>query len=306
MPARSGPARAVLACCAVLSLCGVSLSATAQNANDPIGATVQSLEDRLDARIGLAVIDTQTGRTWNHRSKERFPMTSTFKALACAAILQRVDHGQEDLSRRVVFTKDDLVAYSPVTEKHVGKPGMTIGALCDATMSLSDNTAGNLVLDALGGPDAVTAFLRDIGDDVSRLDRWEPDLNEATPGDARDTTTPADMAADLQKLVLGDVLSDTSRTRLTDWLVGNEVGGPLIRAGMPKSWVIGDRTGAGGYGSRANVGVVWPAGQNPVVVAIYITQTDADFETRSNAIAEIGHAIAKAIAPDIEPAVINK
>lgn len=289
------PAKAIFAGCCVFALCVGPVQAETKEKDDHIVQTVQDLENRLDARIGLAVLDSETGRAWNYRSNERFPMTSTFKALACAAILSRVDQGQETLSRRIVFSADDLVTYSPVTEKYVGEPGMTIDALCDATMSLSDNTAANLILDALGGPNEVTAFLRGIGDEKTRLDRREPDLNEAVPGDVRDTTTPLAIAKDLRELVLADVLSDKSRARLKDWLVGNQVGGPLIRAGMPETWVIGDRTGAGGYGSRANIGVIWPSGQKPVVVAIYITETDASFDTRNAAIAEIGHAIASAV-----------
>ncbi len=277
-------------------ICIAPLSVRAEDTTDDIVQTVRDLEGRLDARIGIAVMDTQSNQNWHYRGDERFPMTSTFKALACAAILSRVDEGKENLERKVVFAKSDLVTYSPVTEKHVGAPGMTIGALCDATMSLSDNTAGNLIMDALGGPDGVTAFLRDIGDNTTRLDRREPELNEAVPGDLRDTTTPDAIARTLRDLVLGDVLSDPSRQHLKSWLVGNKVGGPLIRAGMPDDWVIGDRTGAGGYGSRGNIGIIWPTGRKPLVVAVYITQTDASFDARNAAIAEIGNAIATAVA----------
>lgn len=279
----------------VFMICTVPFSVRAQDTDDQIFQTLRTLEKRLDARIGLAVMDSETGRNWNYRSDERFPMTSTFKALACAAILYRVDQQQENLSRKVVFSNRDLVTYSPVTEKYSGEPGMTIGALCDATMSLSDNTAGNLILDALGGPDGVTTFLRGMGDEITRLDRREPNLNEGIPGDVRDTTTPAAIAQDLHGLVLGSVLSEKSRKQLKDWLVGNQVGGPLIRSGMPETWIIGDRTGAGGYGSRANIGVVWPTGQKPVVVAIYITETTASFDARNAAIAEIGGAIADSV-----------
>src|SRR5690606_1807749 len=148
--------------------------------------------------------------------------------------------------------------------------------------------AANKVLEVIGGPESVTAFMRSIGDNTTRLDRWETDLNTATPGDPRDTTTPSAIALSLRELIFGEALSQSSREQLIKWLLGNEVGGPLLRAGIPQDWGIGDRTGAGGYGSRGVVAVMWPPERDPLVVAIYITQTEASMELRNEAIAAIG------------------
>lgn len=251
-------------------------------------------EARLDARLGLAIYDTGSAASWQYNADERFPMTSTFKVLACGALLARRDAGDVEKSQRVSINQSDLVSYSPVTAEWVGQE-VSLDQLCEATMRTSDNTAANKVLEALGGPDAVTTFLRAIGDETTRLDRWETELNEATPGDPRDTTTPAAMANSLQKLLLGDVLSESARATLTEWLLGNEVGEPLLRAGIPDDWRIGDRTGAGGHGSRGIVAIIWPPEQSPLIVAVYITQTEASMAQRNEAIATIGKALAQTL-----------
>ncbi|MET4731322.1 beta-lactamase class A [Thalassospira sp. MBR-102] len=285
---------AVLATAAILFFMvpfGISMAASA---NDRLLDAIHTVETRLDARVGVSILNVENGREWQYRADERFPLTSTFKLLACAAVLNKVDRESETLDRRITYRSDDLVTYSPITEKHVDS-GMTIGELCEAALHLSDNTAANLVLDVLGGPDVLTAYLRDIGDDVTRLDRIEPDLNAATPGDARDTTTPNAMRATLTYLLFGDALSLESRQLLEDWLTENQVGGPLLRAGLPDDWKIADRTGAGGFGSRAIVAVIWPPERKPVIVAIYITQTSASMEERNAAIADLGQEIAAAI-----------
>ncbi len=253
--------------------------------------SVRAVEGRLDARVGVFVLNTGTGETFAHRADDRFPMNSTFKTLACAALLAKVDGGEISLSDVVIFTWDDIVPYSPVTTYRVGVPGMTVGEICQTTLAVSDNTAGNLVLEAIGGPAGLTAFLRSVGDDVTRLDRWETALNESTPGDERDTTTPRAMAHTMQALVLGDVLSPDSRRRLEDWIVGHELGDALIRSSVPASWRVGDRTGAGGYGSRSIAAIMWPTDRDPIVMTVYITETEASFNERNAAIAEIGRAV---------------
>ena len=252
---------------------------------------VVETEKRLDARIGFAAYDYHSGKRWEYNANDRFPLTSTFKALACAAVLERADAGDEDLTRVVIVRESDLVPYAPVTEKRLGGQGMTLYELCDAAMSTSDNTAANLVLRSLGGPRGVTGFARRIGDSVTRLDRWEIELNEASPGDVKDTTTPNAMVQNLRKLVFGDVLSRDSRRQFEDWLVGNKVAGPLIRAGIPDNWRVGDRTGAGGYGSRSIISVIWPPKRKPVIVAIYMTETEASLDERNAAIAGIARAL---------------
>ena len=275
-------------------LLAAALPQFAAASDDRIIEATRKAEAWLGARVGLAIHDTGSGESWLHNADERFPMTSTFKVLACAALLARADAGKEDMERLVGITQGDLVTWSPVTEGRVGGE-MSLNALCDATMRMSDNTAANKVLHALGGPAAVTAFVRSLNDETTRLDRRETDLNEGTPGDPRDTTSPAAMAASLQALVLGDALSPSSREKLTEWLVANEVGGPLLRAGIPGNWRIGDRTGAGGHGTRGIVAVIWPPEHAPLVAAIYITQTKASMDERNEAIATIGRVLADTI-----------
>lgn len=272
-----------------------AISGVAQATPDRLIETVSAVEERLNARVGLYVYDEETGRRWTYNADDRFPMASTFKSLACAALLARVDAGDERLDRVVTFGKSELVPYSPVTEERVGPDGMSLGEVCHATMTMSDNTAANLVMGAIGGPAGLTAFIRSTGDRATRLDRWETDLNEATPNDPRDTTTPKAMARTLRRLVFEEVLSLDSRAQLKDWLKGNKVGDALFRAGVPEDWTVGDRTGAGGHGTRAIAAILWPPGRQPVVATVYITETEASFEARNAAIADIGAAVAAAV-----------
>jgi beta-lactamase class A len=253
------------------------------------------IEKEIAGRLGVTVLDTLSGDAASHRGEERFPMCSTFKLLAAAAVLARVDAGEESLERRVRFAAADLIAYSPATEKGVGEPGMTLAALCDAAVTLSDNTAGNLLLEAIGGPAGFTAYVRTLGDPVTRLDRIEPALNEAIPGDERDTTTPAAMAANLKALFLGDALSSGSKKRLTDWMIGNKTGDERLRAGLPKDWLVGDKTGTGSRGSTNDIGLAWPPRQAPIIIAAYLTGTDAASARRNAALAEVARAVATAV-----------
>jgi len=256
---------------------------------------IRAIEGKLDARIGVAVNILASDMSWEYRSDERFPLSSTFKPIACAALLHRVDAGQDNLERKVYYAEEELVTYSPVTQNRWRPAGMTLSELCEATITVSDNTAGNLILEAIGGPAAVTGFARVAGDELTRLDRWETALNEAMPGDVRDSTTPAAMAYLLETLLFGDLLTVDSRNRLKDWLEGNKVGDALLRAGIPRDWEIGDKTGAGGYGSRSVAAVMWPPNGDPVIATVYITETDSSFDERNAAIADIGRAIAKAL-----------
>jgi len=264
---------------------------------DAAGATSQTLDfARIEAesggRLGVAVLDTRDGRRAGHRADERFALCSTFKLLAGAAVLARHDAGKEQLDRRVRYDAKDLVTHSPVTEKHVAS-GMTLAELCDAAITLSDNTAGNLLFAALGGPQGLTAFTRTLGDSVTRLDRIEPELNEAVPGDPRDTTTPTAMSANIRALVLGDALSAQSREQLKRWLVGNRTGDTALRAGVPADWTVGDRTGSGERGTRNDVGVIWPPEREPVIVSVYLTETRVPTEQRNAAIAAVAKAVAQ-------------
>ena len=270
------------------------------NATNSLVEAVTEAETELGARIGLAVHDLETDQRWEYKSNERFPLSSTFKTLACANVLQRVDLGKENINRVVRFSKSNLVEYSPVTENRVGRKGMSLSELCQATLSTSDNSAANFILQAIGGPKALTKFLRSIGDDTTRLDRWETELNEAVPGDKRDTTTPIAMVTTLEKLLIDETLSTASRQQLQSWLKGNKVGDALFRKGVPSDWIVADRTGAGGYGSRAITAIMWPPNRKPIVAALYITETDASFDERNAIIARIGEEIAKTVLMEEE------
>ncbi len=263
----------------------------------PLAQTLESVERRSGGRLGVVIQDTASGQTWRHRAEERFPLTSTFKAFAVAAVLAEVHARRRRLDEIIRYTAADLVPYSPVTSQHVAT-GMSLSALCAAALAVSDNTAGNLLLMQIGGPVGLTAFMRGIGDSDTRLDRWETALNEASPGDPRDTTTPQAAAASLSRLLLGDTLLPHARDLLTGWMINDQVAGPLLRAGFPAGWVTADRTGAGGHGSRAIIAVSWPTGpggRKPIVAAIYLTQTKLTMDERNAAFAEIGRAIAAAV-----------
>jgi len=277
----------------------VLLSSTHAVADQPdqrtMTETIRKIEETLDGRIGVAILDRETGRKQLYNADARFPLNSTFKTLACGALLARVDAGNDSMDRRITFNDTDLVEYSPVTKTRTGAQGMSLLEICSAAMTHSDNTAANLVLGALGGTDMLTQFLRSIGDNISRLDRMEPQLNQAIPGDLRDTTTPAAMAASLETLVFGDILTAYSRKMLKDWLIGNKVSGALIRKAVPPNWKVGDRTGAGDFGSRSITAIIWPPERRPIIVVIYITETQASFDARNAAIVQIGAAIAEFI-----------
>jgi beta-lactamase class A len=204
---------------------------------------IAAIEQRTGARIGVAALDTASGKRLGYRSEKRFPMCSTFKFLAGAAVLKRVDAGRERLDRFLSYGAKDILEYAPVTKAHFNDGGMTLKALCAAAIEQSDNTAGNLLLDTIGGLAGLTNFARSIGDQMTRLDRREPDLNSVGSGDERDTTTPAAICSDIQQLLLADVLSESSRHQLEDWLQRNETGTFMIRAGVPKTWIVGDKTG---------------------------------------------------------------
>lgn len=260
-----------------------------------LGASFARIEAERGGRLGVALLDTQGRNVAGHRANERFAMCSTFKALAAAAVLARVDAGKEQIDRRVRYEAKHLVTYSPVTEKNVAT-GMTLAEICEAAVTLSDNTAGNLMLSAIGGPEGFTAYLRTLGDTDTRLDRIETELNEATPGDPRDTTTPAAMAANLHKLVLGDALSAKSREQLKAWLIANKTGDTRIRAGVPAGWIVGDKTGTGGNGTNNDVAILYPPGRAPLVLAVYLTETSASFEARNATIAMAAKAAVGAVS----------
>jgi beta-lactamase class A len=290
--------RTLLGAAVLLPLAGCGTQAPALAPTRPadpsaeVSTRLAELERRFDARLGVYAVHTGTGRDLAHRADERFALCSTFKVLAAGAILDR--YPLEHLDGRVRYRESDLVVNSPVTQQHVAD-GMTIGELCDAAIRYSDNTAGNLLLDDIGGPGAVTDFARSLGDGVTRLDRREPDLNSAVPGDERDTTTPRAIAGDYRQLVLGDRLDPAARDRLTGWLVGNTTGGARIRAGLPPDWRVGDKTGAGDYGVVNDVAVVWPPGGAPIVLAVLSSRAAADATGDNALIAQAATVVAEVL-----------
>ena len=254
-----------------------------------------AIEAAVGGRLGVAVLDTATGRTDGHRLDERFPMCSTFKWLAAALVLHRVDAGEEQLERRIRYTAAELVAHSPVTGQHAGGEGLSLAQLCEATVTTSDNTAANLILQSFGGPAALTRHARRLGDTMTRLDRDEPALNSALPGDPRDTTTPRAMARGLHSAVLGQGMSAAGRAQLVAWLVATQTGLDRLRAGLPPDWRAGDKTGAGDQGTNNDVAVFWPPRRPPLVVAAYLTGSPAPWAQRNAALAAVGRAVVERV-----------
>ncbi|WP_423393896.1 PEN family class A beta-lactamase, Bcc-type [Burkholderia sp. LMG 21824] len=252
-----------------------------------------ALERSAGGRLGVCAIDIASGRRVAHRQNERFPFCSTFKAMLSAAVLAQSVERPALLQQRVTYIQADLVNYSPVSKQHVGE-GMTVAALCEAAIQYSDNSAANLLMKLLGGPQAVTAYARSIGDDTFRLDRWETELNTALPGDPRDTTTPAAMAASMRVLMVGDALPAAQRAQLVAWMRGNKVGDKRLRAGVPAGWTVGDKTGTGDYGTTNDAGVAWSPSGAPIALAVYYTQARADARAKDDVIASVARIVVRA------------
>lgn len=278
----------------VIALGALSLSGHVQAVPKRFGtlrAMLVRMEKTNGGRLGVAVLDTASGERSGYREQERFPMCSTFKFLLAAAVLHRVDRHDEELHRAIAIPPKPLLSHSPVTEAHAGAT-MTVGALCDAVLTDSDNTAANTLLDTVGGPPGITGFCRSIGDAETRLDRNELALNESLAGDPRDTTTPMAMVGDLHALLLGSVLSPASRNQLTLGMEGCRTGLDRLRAKLPAGWRAADRTGSNGTHTTNDIGVLWPPGRPPIIVAAYITQCPGPEAKREAMLAQIGSFVA--------------
>ncbi|AMM09125.1 Exo family class A beta-lactamase [Streptomyces albidoflavus] len=256
------------------------------------------LERASGARLGVYAYDTGSGRTVAYRPDELFPMCSVFKTLSSAAVLRDLDRNGEFLSRRIFYTQDDVDRADGAPE--TGKPenlanGMTVEELCEVSITASDNCAANLMLRELGGPDAVTRFVRSLGDRVTRLDRWEPELNSAEPGRVTDTTSPRAMTRTYGRLVLGDALNPRDRRLLTSWLLANTTSGDRFRAGLPDDWTLGDKTGAGRYGTNNDAGVTWPPGRAPIVLTVLTTKTEQDAARDDGLVADAARVLAETL-----------
>ncbi len=284
------------ACGAAAALSVTVRRAAAADAN----VRLAEIERRTGGRLGVYARELGSARTIAYRASERFPMCSTFKTLAVGAVLARVDRGLEHLERMVLYGTGDLLEYAPVTRAHVNAGAMTVRALCAAAMTYSDNTAANLLLGSLGGPHAVTAFVRSsaLRDPLTRLDRTEPSLNTAIVGDPRDTTTPSHIAHDLELLLASDrALSTASRGLLEGWMRACTTGTHLLRAGVPASWIAADKTGSGENATRNDLALFRRPQRPPIVVAAYLTRAHAvDGNGRDAALADVARVVAAALA----------
>jgi beta-lactamase class A len=260
------------------------------NRGFPLANRVRELEWRSGGRLGVALIDTGSRRRFDWRGDERFPLCSTFKFLLAAHLLSRADRGEERLDRRLPI-RESRLGNSPFTKSRVGRDA-SLGELCQAIIEVSDNDAANLLLAQTGGTAAVTRFARAIGDPVFRLDRSEPALGAGVPGDPRDTTSPMAMAADFERVLLGSALHPASRAALTGWLENAQTGVGRLKAGFPRSWRIGHKTGTGMRGSSNDVAIVWPGRRPPVILSVYLTGSRLGEAARDAVIADVARAVA--------------
>lgn len=257
---------------------------------------LRKLEASFKGRVGAFALDTATGATVSYRGHERFGMASTFKAILCAAILDKAQRSEPGLLDKLLrWKKSDLAGHSPVTEKHTGT-GLTVAQLCDATITTSDNTAANLLLKQLGGPAGLTRYFRSIGDPISNLTRYETDLNQWEPGQKRDTTTPEAMGRDLSKVTVGQALSAPDEERLIGWLKASVTGNSRIRAGLPKDWTVGDKTGTPGvYGGAHDIAIAWPPSGAPLIFVVYTNRLAADGTSDDSVVARTATILARGL-----------
>ncbi|PFS58031.1 class A beta-lactamase [Bacillus cereus] len=241
------------------------------------------LEKEYNAKLGIYALDTGTNQTVAYHANDRFAFASTSKSLAAGALLRQ--NSIEALDERITYKREDLSNYNPITEKHLDT-GMTLKELADASVRYSDSTAHNLILKKLGGPSAFEKILREIGDTVTNSERFEPELNEVNPGETHDTSTPEAIAKTLQSFTLGTVLPSEKRELLVGWMKRNTTGDKLIRAGVPKGWEVADKTGAGSYGTRNDIAIIWPPNKKPIVLAILSNHDKEDAEYDDKLIAD--------------------
>ncbi|MET9779680.1 class A beta-lactamase [Nocardiopsis alba] len=272
---------------------GASEEVSSADALVDVEAEFEALEAEYDTRLGVYALDTGSGEEVEFREDERFAFASTFKSLLAGVVLS--ENSLEEMERVITYDEDVLVSHSPITEENMGT-GMSLLELCDATVRFSDNAAANLLLEELGGPEGFTESLEELtGDDVTTLDRYETDMSAAVPGDERDTSTPEALAGSLEAFTLGDVLPEDRREVLVDMLVRNMTGDAVIRAGVPEGWVVGDKTGTGGYGTRNDIAVVWPEEGDPIVLAVLSTMEVEDAEPQDSLIAEATEVVVEAL-----------
>lgn len=256
--------------------------------------SIATLEEKNGGRLGVSALNIANGERLAYRADERFAMASTFKLLLVASVLHRVDVGAETLDRSVTYSAADIESYAPITSQHLKDGHMSVSELCAAALQYSDNTAANLLLKTMGGPEGLTRYIRTLGDKKTRLDRNEPSLNTNTAGDLRDTTTPAAMLNTMRTVLVGNVLSINLRKQLTEWLIGNTTGNAKLRAGFNPTWKVGDKTGSGANGASNDVAIVWPDNQQPFLITVYYTGSTISPEQQSKVIADVGRIVGQA------------
>lgn len=264
---------------------GIAPAVESQASNETLLEKLSAMEKEAGGRLGICALDVSSGRSFGLRQHERFAMCSTFKFLLAAAVLRKADRGQLELSTPIRFGQSDMLSHAPVTSARLASGSMSIRELCAAAVEMSDNPAANLLLKQIGGPAGLTADLRAMGDEVTRLDRYELELNSNLRGDERDTTTPHAMASTAARILTGDVLSEQSRATIVEWLKSSPTGARRIRAGLPRGWIAGDKTGTGVNGAVNDVAIFWPPQRGPVVLSIYMSES-----TRPTAELEPVHA----------------
>ena len=247
------------------------------------------------ARLGVCILDTVTGEVTGNRMEEHFALCSTFKLALVSACLREADQGRMDLDEIVAYTEAELLSWAPVTREHLTKGGLSIATLAQAAQEMSDGAAANLLVRRLGGPARVTAKFREMGDTVTRLDRYEPDLGMVLSADLRDTTSPMAMAQLVRRITTGDILRPATRERLLRWMQNTDTGPNRLRAGLPAEWRTGNKTGTGraeGTTNKCNdVAITFPPGRSPIIIAAYFDSGEytAQTERRHEAVlAEVG------------------
>lgn len=282
--------RRVIQAAGAMALLGGPLAALA--AKSKAAERLEAIRARIGGRLGVHVLDTHTGQRIRFDDDSRYATASTFKMLLAAAVLKRVDRGELSLTQPIAYSeKDMLKVTSPVTAKHLAEGSLPLQDLCAAIVEVSDNSAANLLMKLIGGPAVVTSFARELGDEVTRLDRWEPELNTNVRGDPRDTTSARAMVGNMQKLFTGGALSAASADRLIDWMIEATPGLGRVRAGIPKSWKAGDKTGTGANSAVNDLAILWPPGRKPVLIAIYMSESTQSTEALTAAHAEIAKAL---------------
>lgn len=273
-----------------------NIPATAIQINQPNLESIQielaKLESLYGGRLGIFALNTANNKTIQYRANERFAFCSTGKIMVVGAVLKKSEKNPDLLQKNITYTQKDIdkSTYAPITKQYL-KDGMSVYSLCEATLDYSDNTAMNLLTNMMGGVSAIATYAKTINDNKFRLDRFEPELNSAIPGDVRDTTTPMAMGKSLQQLVLGNILDIKQRKILTSWLKNNTTGNSRIRAGVPNGWIVGDKTGTGDYGTTNDIGIIWPPKCAPIVIAIYYTQNKKDAKPKESVIASATHLL---------------